>query len=236
MARKFYLESELVFSEHPKNPRFQDLTGVVFGRLTVLGFKGQTKDGYKVWFCICACKNIIAAKGGNLKSGNTTSCSCANIEIVKSISTKHGQSKKGQWTAEYCSWASMLARTQNKNCKEYTYYGGRGITVCDRWQKFENFFADMGEKPGKKYSLDRIDNNGNYCPENCRWATMKEQCDNRRSNRLITHNGKTKNIGQWGLEYGISPYVISGRIKRGWSIDKSLTTPLIEPTKNRNKS
>ena len=120
----------------------------------------------------------------------------------------------------------MLTRCNNKNDTRYQWYGGRGITVCDRWSKFENFLADMGERP-EKMTLDRIDTNGNYCPENCRWATNKQQHRNKRSNRLLTHDGETKCVAEWAETVGISQGALASRIDvYGWSVEKALTTPV----------
>ena len=119
---------------------------------------------------------------------------------------------------EYKSWAGMKTRCFNPNTKSYSDYGGRGITVCDRWKNsFEDFFADMGSRPSSKHSLDRIDNDGDYQKDNCRWATPKEQSNNRRYNKLITINGKTLNITQWEKEKGFTKNVIWFRLKAGWS-------------------
>jgi hypothetical protein len=123
----------------------------------------------------------------------------------------------------------MKARCYRKQSKDYKDYGGRGIKVCDRWlgdSGFENFFEDMGRRPSSDHSLDRIDVNGNYCLENCRWATISEQANNKRNNRNITYKGKTQNITQWGLEVGISETTLRYRLDRGWDIERAFTEPL----------
>jgi hypothetical protein len=128
----------------------------------------------------------------------------------------------------------MKGRCQNPNNHKYPIYGARGIKVCDRWQKFENFLADMGERPSKKYSIDRIDNDGHYTPDNCRWADRYEQQNNTRRNRLITINGETKTMSQWGRQFGISPDTIWNRIVTlKWDDVKSVVTPIHR--KHRNK-
>ena len=116
----------------------------------------------------------------------------------------------------------MIARCYNPNNAAYNRYGGRGITVCKRWRKFENFLADMGNRPSSKYSIDRIDNSGNYTRENCKWSTMKEQCRNRRNNRLLTLNGETHCVAEWVDIVGIRSDTIRARLKRGWSVERAL--------------
>lgn len=222
---KYLLESEVVFSEQPKDSRFIDLTGQIFGRLTVIGYAGQTESKDSTWFCRCKCEKLTRVHGTALKSGNTTSCGCMKIEILKERRITHGQSG-GQRTPEYNTWKAIRGRTQNPNNKRFSDYGGRGITVCARWQKFENFFADMGVRPEGK-SLDRIENDGNYCPENCRWATRVEQNNNKRNSHKFAYAGKAQNINQWANEMGMPAKALGKRLnKYGWPIEKALTTPL----------
>lgn len=221
MAKKqFFQESELVFKEKPTHARFQDLTGQMFGRMVVVGFAGMNHRSQ--WFCKCDCgktKKILAL---SLKNGKTNSCGCLQKERIIEVKTKHGHAKRNHVSKTFEAWRRMLNRCQNPNCKEYNYYGGRGITVCDHWRNsFENFLADMGEKP-KGLSIDRIDNNGNYCPENCRWANSKEQANNRRSNIQLSYNGKTQNISQWADELGLARGTVSSRLKRGWIVERAL--------------
>lgn len=122
-------------------------------------------------------------------------------------------------------WKDMIRRCTDERRKRYCSYGGRGIRICERWMKFENFLEDMGERP-KGLTLDRIDNNGDYCKENCRWATYKEQANNTRNNRIICFKGEKKNISQWGEHIGIRPCTLHARLKAGWSVKKCLTTKL----------
>ena len=137
---------------------------------------------------------------------------------------RHGMTK----TPEYDAWKHMKDRCFNPNYQHYSHYGGRGIGVCDRWKNsFENFLADMGTKPSPKHSLDRIDNDGDYCPENCKWSTKKEQQNNQRNNKpLITIGSKTYTIAQWGIEMGYGKTVIYMRLKAGWSEYKAVMTPV----------
>lgn len=119
----------------------------------------------------------------------------------------------------------MRARCENPEARRYCDYGGRGITVCERWADFENFLADMGRKPSLGHSIDRIDNDGPYSPENCRWATKTEQMRNRNSNRYLTHGGETLLMIEWAERLGCPSSVIHKRITRGWSVEKAVTTP-----------
>lgn len=126
---------------------------------------------------------------------------------------------------EYLVWRSMHARCYNPATKSYKHYGARGIKVCDRWRIFENFSADMGHRP-EGYSIERIDNNGDYEPSNCRWATRIEQCSNRRYNRLLTFKGVTKTLSQWARDIGVKRTTLRQRLFLGWSVDRALTETL----------
>ena len=223
MAKKrFFQESELIFLEHSKDPKFQDLTGRIFGKLKVIGFAGKYKRYHSQWFCRCECQNIIKAYVNNLNRGHTNSCGCFLIEKV----TTHGHARDGGCSSTYNIWKSMNQRCQNPKHPEFHNYGGRGIRVCDRWEEsFENFLTDMGVRPGKEYSIDRYpDQNGGYCPENCRWATMKEQQNNKRNNRVLTYNGETKTISQWADYSGINRSTLQYRLNSDWPLDKALDT------------
>lgn len=226
MKKKFYKKEELVFAEKLKDKRFQDLEGKKFERLTVLGYAGRRgKNLY--WNCHCKCGNYTVIGSRHLKSGRTTSCGCFSIKCIKERSTTHGHARRHNKTPTYRTWANMLDRCRNHNNSDFFYYGGRGIKVCDRWKNsFENFLEDMGERP-KRTSIDRIDNNGNYEPGNCRWATKKEQNNNQRSNINLTFNGKTQTTAQWADELGMNSGTVRYRVnKLGWSAEKALTTPL----------
>lgn len=196
--------------------KFIDLLGKKFNRLQVLSYYGKSKD-HSLWICLCDCGKEVIVEGGNLRSGHTQSCGCKRVEVTTESKTTHGY----KYTSTYECWAGMIRRCKNPNQDNYYLYGGRGISVCERWLKFDNFLEDMGEKP-TNLTIDRKDYNGNYEPNNCRWATPKEQSNNSSRNHLLTFNGKTQNMKQWSEELGINYSTIRTRLGKGWSIEKVL--------------
>ncbi len=202
---------------------FKDISGRTFGRLLVIKRIDNDKWENIRWLCLCDCGKEKTIRSGDLKRGRTKSCGCLRKELM----TTHGHKSEGQVSRTYMAWQSMIKRCTNPNDKAYHNYGGRGIKVCKRWMKFENFLEDMGEPPTQEHSIDRIDNDGNYCKANCQWAIPKEQARNRRNNLFITYRNKTQLLIQWAEEYQISYYVLWERLfKLGWSIEKALTTPV----------
>jgi hypothetical protein len=162
-----------------------DLTGKTFGRLTVIRV-GMRKAGKVYWLCNCECGKTKNISSINLTKGRASSCGCFRTVLLTEATTKHGHTANWKRSSEYMAWCSMKYRCNNPNNKRYADYGGRGIKVCDRWMdSFENFLSDMGTKPSKAHSLDRINNNGDYTPFNCRWATAVEQNRNKRVDRRI---------------------------------------------------
>lgn len=166
--------------------RVKDKTGKIYGNLEVISFVRVDSHHHSVWKCLCLCGNETEVPSPNLVSGSVKSCGCGEIQNRKTIRLTHGHKKERKRSPEYASWQAMKSRCMDKNNQAWKYYGGRGITVCERWiNSFENFLADMGKKPsGGGWSIDRFpDNDGNYEPGNCRWATQKEQMSNTRTRR-----------------------------------------------------
>lgn len=154
------------------------MVGQRFERLVIKEF-AYIKNAHYHWKCLCDCGNYCIVAGHTLKSKRQKSCGCLKNELSKKRSTKHGLCK----TPEYICWSSILSRTHWKSSGSFHRYGGRGIKICDRWLNFENFLEDMGKRPTENHSIDRINNDGNYEPENCRWATSKQQANNRSTNK-----------------------------------------------------
>lgn len=214
---------ELVFQPHPSAKKFRDITGQQYGRLTVLGYAGRIKKK-QYWYCECTCGNFSRCGASNLKSGESLSCGCYNREQTIKAHITHGMTNK---TPEYGIWMKIIARCTNPNDHSYNNYGGRGITICERWRhNFKAFLEDMGPRPSPEHSVDRFpDHNGNYEPSNCRWATIKEQARNKRSNRLVTYRGKEMCLSEAcelaGIDYKSTHQRIS---KLGWSVERALST------------
>jgi hypothetical protein len=201
-----------------------NLTGTRFGRWIVIRRAGRrhTAGGNVVYECFCRCdcgieRNVAES---SLISGRSTSCGCFHKEVTANLFTTHGGSR----SPEYSSWQNMLSRCLYSCTPKYYLYGGRGIKVCERWSKFENFLEDMGKKP-RGHTLDRIDSNKNYDPENCRWATPTTQARNTSRNHFITINGDSKCVHEWAEIYGIQAGMIFGRLKRGWEPTRAVTEP-----------
>jgi len=167
-----------------------EFAGQRFGRLTAV-FARADRRGEAHWSCVCDCGNEVVVRAGHLRDGSTRSCGCLKNELTSTrmltqrYALKPGHVRRGgsARSREYRSWDAMRARCTNRKCKDFPDYGGRGITVCDHWKSFANFLADMGPKPSPQHSIDRRDNDGNYEPGNCRWATALEQRHNRRDSR-----------------------------------------------------
>jgi hypothetical protein len=223
--------------EKPTHWRFKDLEGKRFDRLLVESYAGK-RGRVGRWNTLCDCGNRQVVQTGNLVTKNTRSCGCLCRELTSKSKRKHGESKGclSNRTAEYSTWISMRQRCSDANSPSYERYGGRGISVCERWLSYDSFLEDMGRKPSPEYSIERIDNSGNYEPSNCKWATVKEQVRNRRSNRMLTFNGITKCLIEWSEETGINRGALEARLKRGWSIEKSLTTPVRHMKSSKGKA
>lgn len=203
--------------------RILDLGGQRFGRLTAIGRDESCRRKY---LCKCDCGKEKAISASHLAHGLTKSCGCLLTEVlVKRNSGMATHRMKG--TPEYKTWLSMRRRCNDPGDKDYPRYGGRGIRVCQEWDKsFEKFFADMGKRPSKAHTLDRINVNGGYCLENCRWADLLEQANNRRNNIRITYGGREQTATDWARELGFPEYVLQRRIKSGWDAERAIETPL----------
>jgi hypothetical protein len=203
-----------------------DLVGKTFERLTVLERAADGPKGHDRWLCRCECGEMRTVRGNSFRRKNPTrSCGCLRAEAMCTRFETHGLTKGGRMPPTYRVWQNMLSRCVNPNAAGFKCYGARGITVCERWRKLENFLADTGERP-PGMSLDRIDNNGNYEPGNCRWATRSEQQRNTRQTRLITFNGETRCLAEWTELLGFSKNGLRNRLAKGWPVEKALTTPL----------
>ena len=219
-------------------PQVQDLTGRQFDRLEVLGHIGRHPNKLHYWLCRCSCpdRTLVYVCGDYLKRKLIRSCDCLRIERVRAATTIHGKQKTPAWA----SWTSMVQRCRYPY-EVYKRY--RDIKICERWQQFANFYADMGDRP-PGHTLDRIDGTkGYYCgsqecreckrykrAKNCRWATRKQQANNIKNNLRLTLNGQTRTVSEWADEVGISKSCLSARHRMGWPDEKVLTTPV----KHRN--
>lgn len=202
------------------------LDGERFGRLVVVGVADRTAHGKVRWSCRCDCGTITNVAGSGLKNGKTRSCGCLQRDTVIASNTRHGLAVRGNKADGYSTWMKMNSRCHTKSDKNFHHYGGRGISVCDRWRHdFVAFTSDMGPRPSPGHSIERINNDGNYEPANCRWATQKDQTRNQRRNRLLTLKGETMVLTAWSERLGISVQTIHSRLARGWSEERALTTP-----------
>lgn len=173
--------------------------------------------------CQCGNKKVVRKDHAGVR---TLSCGCLHSDVVRTITRTHGHNPSSRCKSPtYSSWQNMKKRCMNPLSIQWKDYGGRGIGMCERWMKFENFLADMGVRP-PLHSLDRISNDGNYEPGNCRWSTAQEQCNNSRRNRYLTFNGAKRSVADWSRIVGLSPYTLLRRINRGWDTEKALTAPL----------
>ncbi|MBW4469305.1 MAG: hypothetical protein KME45_03475 [Stenomitos rutilans HA7619-LM2] len=220
-------------------PSIHDLRpGQKYGRLKAVRLVEKCKHPvsgwiYKhLWLFKCDCGKEKITNAQIVITGKGISCGCYKSELCRTINkppvTRHNLSHGatvGGKTPEYRIWGQMIRRCDSPKDTRFEDYGGRGIKVCDRWRKFENFIADMGLKPSSEHSIDRRDNDGDYCPENCYWATKKQQARNTRRNRFIEFNGERLTLAEWAERLGIAGSVIANRIdKFGWTVEKALTT------------
>lgn len=204
-------------------PPMINLLGLKYGRLVVIS-PAKSKNSKTLWNCKCECGNIVQVSSTNLRAGHTQSCGCLSKEILEQRNFKHGQTVGHQNTRTYTCWIDMRRRCYNPKNKEYHNYGGRGVSVCSEWASFEQFLSDMGECP-TDHTLDRLDVNGDYCLQNCRWSTRRQQSRNKRTNTIIIHNGQSKPLVEWLEYFGITWGTYNKRRKRGWTKLRAATTP-----------
>ena len=224
----------------PQERKYEDLTGQKFNRLTVLERKYYEKEKRYFWTCRCDCGNIVEkVKTNNLKNGNTKSCGCLNSELTIERNTKHGLTKHGPEGKPrlYKIWVDMRRRCNNPNRDDYERYGGRGITVCEEWNNDYSKFKEWADTNGYSddLTIDRINVDGNYCPENCRWITMAEQAGNKQNTHWIEYDGKKQSIADWAKEMNVSRSTVSSRVRRGNSVEEVLKEYIKNKKDNENK-
>lgn len=202
--------------------RLIDLTGQRFGRWVVLGNAGRDKNGLTQWLCRCDCGNEVVVLGINLKKGRTQSCGCLQREQMVAKKTTHGL----RFTRLYRIWSHIKDRCLRETCRNYKDYGGRGITICDKWLHDFQAFYDWAMSHGYRddLTIDRINVDGNYCPENCRWVTMLTQAGNKQNTKYIEFNGETHTLKEWSAIVGIPRDKLYDRIyAKKWSIEKAFS-------------
>lgn len=204
-----------------------NLTGKVFGRLTVIGRDPAESKAAK-WLCVCQCGNHSSVLSQNLRRGKIVSCGCYRAEKAAQAKS-HGKTK----SAEYRIWQGMLNRCRNENVKGFERYGGRGIRVCERWQSFENFLQDLGERPSPTHSLERKNADGDYEPNNVVWATVVTQANNKRNTRTVLYRGKVMPLAEAVRMAGSIVHIEAAniRIKSGWDVATALETPTQKRTR-----
>lgn len=215
----------------------KDITGCRYGLLLVVEFAGRNaRSTSALWKCKCDCGNFKVADGAELRMGRVDHCGCLTPARRVSSQITHGESHSvgGKATKEWRAWFNLRQRCNNPNAMQYSNYGGRGIKVCERWNDYNNFLKDMGRCPKTCSSIDRIDNDGDYTPSNCRWTSNKEQSINRRSTKLVTVNGITLCCRDWAKLNNLAPTTISERVKRGWTLQSAVSIPADLGNRHKN--
>ena len=209
--------------------KLDDLTGRRFGRLEVISFSHIANNRMSYWNCLCDCGNEVCVSSGNLKCGNTKSCGCYRSDL------QHARKRVKSERLHYI-WSSMKQRCSNENNHKYKDYGERGISVCKEWEYFENFYRwSMNNGYSDDLTIDRINNDKGYSPDNCRWATKTEQARNKRNTRFIEYDGEIKPLPEWAEERRIPSSVIRKRLKIGWSMEEALNIPVLPTGKNKHQ-
>lgn len=204
--------------------KMKDLTGQRFGRLTAIAPAGRIGTSCMRWVCKCDCGNETVVYGHFLKSGHTKSCGCLANESIAQRNKTHGMTE----SRLYNIWHGIKARCYRPQSNQFYRYGARGISMCPEWRDDFSTFAEWALSNGysDNLSIDRIDNDGIYCPSNCRWVDVKTQCNNKSTNRLLTANGETHTVSEWSAILGINDSTLCARLDRGWSEEKTINTPL----------
>lgn len=198
--------------------------GKRFGLLVVIK-KSESRRGDRIVEALCDCGNTTKANINNMRNGHTQSCGCLKL---KPTHVTHGHTRKGKFNRTYSIYRDMRTRCENPNYKEFHLYGGRGITVCERWKSgYENFLADMGERPDG-LTLERVDVNKGYSPENCKWATKIEQANNKRNSAFLTLNGETMTVAQWATKLKMNASTLYYRRSKGYTAENILSATLIK--------
>lgn len=193
----------------------KDIMGHRFSQLLVIGRAPDRGKKNVRWFCQCDCGNIVSVVGTSLRIGETKSCGCLRTKSHEPRHFVHGESAGGIRSKEYYTWASLRSRCLRRTDHGFRHYGGRGITVCDRWKdNFKNFLSDMGRAPSPQHSIDRIDNDGPYSPGNCRWTTAAVQSRNRSNNRFIEYGGEKLTVTDWSRRLGINLVTLFGKLNK----------------------
>lgn len=218
--------------------KIRDITGQKFGRLTVLHADGRIRSEV-AWVCRCECGAVVRTTKNHMSSGNTQSCGCLAKENSSARAVVHGRYKapSGSYkVAAFACWKAILKRCLDEQSEDWPRYGGVGITVCEQWMSFENFLADMGDRPSKKHTVDRIDGTKGYEPGNCRWATRRQQSDNRTVTVWVEHDGQKRSIREWSELTGLNYATIKSRIASGWDVGRALTEPTHPNGRRRSES
>lgn len=198
-----------------------ELTNKTFGKLKVLKIHSRDKHKHLRWLCKCECGNEVVVLSDNLLRSHTTSCGCERIRRNSEVHRIHGKTN----TREYVAWINMLNRCEDPKNKRYDRYGGRGISVCEKWHTFNGFWEDMEEGYAENLTIDRINGDGNYQKSNCKWSTITEQANNTSTNRLVTVDGITDTVANLCRRFEMKYTTAIQRLSNGWSADKAFKTP-----------